>query len=152
MPPNLREPLTHSNWVWLLGAALLTLAILWVVGVYVSYRKSRVTTKFEVRSLSQVQRERYRRLIGDIEQDYRTGSISAREAHLALAALIRASATERTQMSVESATASEVRTLLPSWPLLADALDWCADGSFPLEVADERVERGIWLAREVAVG
>ncbi|WRS30976.1 hypothetical protein U6G28_04640 [Actinomycetaceae bacterium MB13-C1-2] len=152
MPPSLREPLTHSNWVWLLGVALLTVAILWVLGVYISYRKSRVMTKFEVRSLSQVQRERYRRLIGEVEQDYQTGAISAREAHLALAALIRASATERTRMSVESATASEARTLLPSWPLLADALDWCADGSFPLEIADERVERGIWLAREVAVG
>lgn len=150
MPPSLREPLTHSNWVWLLGAALLVAALLWLIGVYLSYRKSRVASKFEVRTLSQVQRERYGRLIGEIEQQYADGALSAREAHLALAALIRASATERTGMSVESSTASEVSQMLPSWPLLAEALVWCADGSFPLEVADERVERGVWLARQVA--
>ncbi len=152
MEPSLREPLTHSNWVWLLGAVLVTAALLWVIGLYISYRKSRVARKFEVRSLSQVQRERYRRLIAEIEQQYGNGEIGAREAHLALAALIRASATERTRMNIESATATEVRQLIPTWPLLADALDWCADGSFPQNIADERVDRGIWLAREVATG
>lgn len=150
MAPNLRETLSHSNWVWILGVALLTAALLWIVGVYISYRKSTVTTEFQVRTLSQVQRERYRRLIFEIDQQYRAGQISAREAHLALAAVIRASATERTRMNVESATASEVRQMIPSWPLLADALDWCADGSFPQDVADERVERGLWFATEVS--
>lgn len=149
MEPGLREPLSHSNWVLILGIVLVVAAILWVAGVTLSYRKSRTFSDFRVRALGQVQRERYMRQIGEVQEQYGTGELSAREAHLALAALIRASATERTRMNLESATALEAQQAIPSWPLLSDALQWCADGSFPTEVADQRVERGLHLATAV---
>lgn len=149
MEPPLREPLLYSNWVLILGIALLVIAATWVVGLLVAYRRSRVRPKFEVRSLSQAHRARYSRLINEVGADYDSQALTAPEAHLALAAIIRAAATERTRTNFESVTASEAQILAPGWPVLADALAWCEDGSFPAGGASQRVEQGLSYAQTV---
>lgn len=148
MPP-LRDPLNHSNWVLILGAVLLVLGTLWVAGVWVSYRKSLVRPEFRLHSLDRVQKERYLSQVSSIEGAYAAAEISGREAHLALAAVIRACGSERTGENFESVTATEAGMLLPQWPAFAGALQWCADSSFPTDVEDADITRGVTLAREV---
>ncbi len=148
MPP-LRDPLDHSNWVWILGLVLVLTGVLWVVGVWVSYRKSLVRPKFQLSSLDQVQKARYMAQVESVEQAYGKGSITGREAHLALAAIIRACASERTGRNLESATVAEAGDLLPEWPILPEALDWCAASSFPTDVENAEITRGALLARTV---
>ncbi len=150
MPP-LRDPILHSNWVWILGAFLLLIAVIWVAGMIVAYRRSQVRVPYQVRSLSQVHRVRYQRLIDEVSEGYRSGRLGVRETHLALAAIIRAASTERTGVNLEAATVSEARAKFPSWVLLADALTWCEDGAFPTEVEEQRVERGLELAQQVVL-
>lgn len=150
MDPALRNLLPHSHWVWILGLLLLLIATLWGVGLAAAYWRSRVQPDFKVRALSQVQRARYKRLITEVRSEYEGGLIDARGAHLALAAIIRAAATERTRINLESSTAHEAIEKVPGWPVLPEALAWCADGSFPTSVADQRVEQGLKYADEVA--
>ena len=149
MEPPLRDPLLYSNWVLILGIALLVVAATWVIGLLVAYRRSKVRPEFEVRSLSQAHRARYSRLIDEVSTNYGSGVLTGPEAHLALAAIIRAAATERTRINLESATASEARVLAPGWPILADALAWCEDGSFPAGAAAQRVDQGLGYAQAV---
>ena len=153
MEPSLRDTLSFSYWVLTLGVALIVVAVVWVVGVWLSYRRSRSATAFRVRPLGQVQYERYMRQIGEVQQSYQAGELDPRQAHLALAALIRASATERTRLNMESATPAEARAAIPSWPVLGDALVWCADSSFPADLpaerSDERVRQGVDFAMAV---
>ena len=149
MEPPLREPLLYSNWVLILGIGLLVIVIVWVVGLLIAHRRSQVRPKVEVRTLSQAHRARYSRLIDEVATDYGDGTLTAREAHLSLATLIRAAATERLRINVESTTASEARRLIPGWPLLAQALEWCEDGSFPVGAASQKVDQGLDYARAV---
>lgn len=149
--PPLREPLLYSNWVLILGIFLIVVAVVWVLGFAIAYRHSRVHSDFEVRTLSQAHRARYEGLIGEVALGYQTGELNAREAHLALGAIIRAAATERTRVNLESSTASEAQVLIPTWPLLVDALRWCEDGSFPTNAEQQRVEAGLNLAAQVVL-
>ena len=148
MPP-LHEPLNHSNWVWILGVVLLLLGALSLAGLWVSYRKSLVRPEFELSSLDQVQKRRYSSQVESVELAYGNGLVTGREAHLALATIIRACASERTGRNLESATASEAGSLVPQWTLLVQALDWCAASSFPTDVEHADITTGLWLAREV---
>lgn len=147
--PDLRPPLQYSNWVWLLGAVLILLAVGWVVTLVILYRVRLARPSGVPATLSGLQRRRYNRHIDEVEERFRDGTLCAREAHFALAALIRAAATERTGLNVESQTASETATNFPQWPRLATALAWCEDETFPADEATRQVARGVALAREV---
>lgn len=149
MTADLRPPLAYSNWVWLLGAVLVLIAIGWVVTLVILYRVRLVRPKDSVRTLGELQRRRYRRHIGEVEDGYRAGMLPAREAHFALATLIRAAATEKTGVNVESQTAEEAAANFPQWPQLAVALTWCEDETFPADRATQQVEHGVALARGV---
>ncbi len=150
--PVLRNPWTFANWVWLLGAVMIAFALLWVVSLLVAYRVALVEKRDPVRTLGQLQRARYNRQIAEVATDFGAGRMDSRGAHFALASLIRAAATEKTGVNVESQTAAEAAYYVPSWPLLARALDWCEDETFPVEGATQQVEAGLELAREVVNG
>ena len=152
MQPDLRGPLVYSNWVWLLGAILVVVAITWMLTLVIVYRSSKVEKTVSVKTLGQLQRGRYTRHIAEIQEGFATGSITARDAHFALASLIRAAATERTGLNIESQTSMEVAQNLPMWPLLAEALRWCEDETFPPRGATEKVQRGVEIAGEVVNG
>ncbi len=149
MPPNLRPPLDYSNWVWILGTLLIVVAVAWVVTLLVLYRVSAVEAKTEIKTLGELQRSRYNRHIDEIEADFQQGTLTPQEAHLALAALIRAAATEKTGYNVESQTPQEVAQQLHSWPVLSTALQWCEDETFPVGGGTKKIERGVDLAKEV---
>lgn len=152
MEPVLRDPWAFSNWVWLLGAGMLALALIWVVSLLVAYRVALVERRDPVRTLGQLQRARYNRQISEVAEDFERGKLTPRDAHFALASLIRAAATEKTGVNVEAQTSSEAARYVPSWPLLARALEWCEDETFPAQGGTQRVERGLALAREVVDG
>ena len=152
MAPELRAPLTYSNWVWLLGALLIVVAVAWVVTVLVLYRMRLVAAKPRLKTLGQLQRDRYNRHIAQISSEFQAGELSARDAHFALAALIRAAATEKTGSNIESQTPTEVAANLEAWPALSAALKWCEDETFPAGATTEKVERGVALAEEVVNG
>lgn len=152
MEPGLRSPWTLANWVWILGAVMIVVALLWVVSLVVAYRVALVERRDPVRTLGQLQRARYNRQIAEVAADFELGKMDARGAHFALASLIRAAATEKTGVNVESQTAVEAAYYVPSWPLLARALEWCEDETFPVEGATKQVEAGLELAREVVNG
>ena len=146
--PELRDPLTYSNWVWLLGGALIVLALAWVVALIILYRVRLVARQPRVKTLGQLQRARYNRHIQEVESGFAAAEISARDAHFALAALIRAAATEKTGVNIESQTTTEVARNFAGWPELLAALQWCEDETFPGSTS-ERVERGVAFAKEV---
>ncbi len=152
MAPDLREPLAFSNWVWLLGAVMIVLALLWVIGLAVAYRIKPVKASRSIRTLGQLQRRRYLRQVEEIEVSFQRGDLTGREAHFALAALIRSAGTEKSGINVESMTAAEVRRYLPGWSVLSEALAWCEDETFPPEAAAQQISRGVEFAREVVVG
>lgn len=149
MPPDLRPPLAYSNWVWLLGTAMIVVAVAWVVTMVILYRVRLTKPKAAIRTLGQLQRRRYNRHIDEVRDQFLSGNLTAREAHFALAALIRAAATEKTGSNIEAQTAREVAESLPQWPVLAISLRWCEDETFPAASATQRVEHGVALAREV---
>ena len=115
MQPELREPLVYSNWVWVLGAIIIVVAVAW-------------------------------------QEGFAAGQITARDAHFALASLIRAAATEKTGLNIESQTSLEVAQNLPMWPLLTEALRWCENETFPPQGATAMVQRGAELASKVVNG
>ncbi len=149
MDPQLRDPLPFSNWVWLAGAALLAFALIWVASWAYAYRKSRVEPKLQVSALSALAKARYHKQIDQVLQEWRSGTFDQRDAHFALAALIRAAATEKTGVNFESATPREASELFPAWSHLTTALLWCEDETFPVVGAGRRVDEGAALAREV---
>lgn len=142
----LRDPLAYSNWVWVLGAALLLISIIWVVSLTVAYRRSKVRRAAKVESLTALKKARYRKLTAQVNTDFTAGNIDSREAHFALAAIIRAAATEKTGVNIEVRTAAEAADLFPSWPGLFQALQWCEDETFPPHGSESQIDRGIELA------
>ena len=149
MQPELREPLVYSNWVWVLGAIIIVVAVAWSVTLIIVYRGSKVEKQGSVKTLGQLQRGRYNRHIAEVQEGFAAGHITARDAHFALASLIRAAATEKTGLNIESQTSLEVAQNLPMLPLLTEALQWCENETFPPEGATAMVQRGAELASEV---
>ena len=149
MQPELREPLVYSNWVWVLGAIIIVVAVVWSVTLLLVYRGSKVEKQSSVKTLAQLQRGRYNRHIAEVREGFAGGQMTARDAHFALASLIRAAATEKTGLNIESQTSLEVAQNLPMWPLLTEALQWCENETFPPEGATAMVQRGAELASEV---
>ncbi len=147
--PVLRDPLNNSNWVWVLGATLIVVAAAVLISLWIAYARSTVAAPFKVRSLTAVQRARYHAKVDEVSQLYLGGEIDDRDAHLALAALIRACATERTGVDFESLTAKETAVEAEQWPLLSDALQWCVLGSFPSQTEATRLPQGFQFARQV---
>lgn len=149
MGPSLRDPLNYPNWVLMVGIGLIVVALVVAIGVGVAYLRSRVSAPNERMSLSQARRARYERLIEEVGTDYRHGALDSRGAHLALAAIIRAAASERLGQNVESLSVDEATKWYAHWPALAQSLQWCEIPSFhPGSEADE-IDRGEVLAREV---
>ena len=149
MQPELREPLVYSNWVWVLGAIIIVVAVAWSVTLIIVYRGSKVEKQGSVKTLGQLQRGRYNRHIAEVQEGFAAGHITARDAHFALASLIRAAATEKTGLNIESQTSLEVAQNLPMLPLLTEALRWCENETFPPQGATAMVQRGAELASEV---
>lgn len=152
MQPELREPLVYSNWVWVLGAIIIVVAVAWSVTLIIVYRGSKVEKQGSVKTLGQLQRGRYNRHIAEVQEGFAAGHITARDAHFALASLIRAAATEKTGLNIESQTSLEVAQNLPMWPLLTEALQWCENETFPPQGATAMVQRGAELASKVVNG
>ncbi len=152
MQPELREPLVYSNWVWVLGAIIIVVAVAWSVTLIIVYRGSKVEKQGSVKTLGQLQRGRYNRHIAEVQEGFAAGHITARDAHFALASLIRAAATEKTGLNIESQTSLEVAQNLPMLPLLTEALRWCENETFPPQGATAMVQRGAELASKVVNG
>ena len=152
MQPELREPLVYSNWVWVLGAIIIVVAVAWSVTLIIVYRGSKVEKQGSVKTLGQLQRGRYNRHIAEVQEGFAAGHITARDAHFALASLIRAAATEKTGLNIESQTSLEVAQNLPMLPLLTEALQWCENETFPPQGATAMVQRGAELASKVVNG
>lgn len=147
--PSLRDPILYPNWVWLTGAVLILVAVLWFVGALIGYLKSAAPAKSDLKSLSAARRARYERLIAGVESDFEQGELTPREAHLAMAALIRAAATERSGYNVESLTVDEVALYRADWPELGNALGWCEEPSFQAVEASRHIADGARWARVV---
>lgn len=151
MPDGLRDPIAYPNWVWLLGAALIIAAALWVGALLLAYRFSAAPPHEPVRRLSDARRERYRHLLDEIRGEYQAGELSTRDAHLALSALIRSAASERLATNVESVSVQDAHTRFGQWPLLAEALTWCEEPSFGLRPQQRaaRMDIGFDYAEQV---
>lgn len=152
MEPVLRDALPYSNWVWVLGGALIVAAVSWVVSLAFAYKHSRASHAHTIRDLRDLQRQRYHAKIGEVQNEWAQGEMDVRDAHFALASLIRAAATEKTRVNVESLTAREAAAQFPEWQALSESLMWCEDQTFPardLPQAHQRVERGLALAKAV---
>lgn len=149
MDPSLRDYLLYPNWVLIAGIALVVIALVVTISVYVGYRRSNVTVSAERLSLSQVRQARYQRLIEEVTVDYAEGRLDGRGAHLALAAIIRAAASERLGRNVESVSVREARVNYPEWPQLIRSLQWCEAPSFGLDSEASEIARGAELAQEV---
>ncbi|MBP7880992.1 MAG: hypothetical protein KAZ70_01010, partial [Actinomyces sp.] len=142
----------YSNWVWVLGAIIIVVAVAWSVTLIIVYRGSKVEKQGSVKTLGQLQRGRYNRHIAEVQEGFAAGHITARDAHFALASLIRAAATEKTGLNIESQTSLEVAQNLPMLPLLTEALRWCENETFPPQGATAMVQRGAELASKVVNG
>lgn len=152
MDPALRDALPYSNWVWLLGAVLIVAAVGWVVSLAFAYKHSTANRTQTIIELRELQRRRYHSKIVEVEEEWAQGQMDVRDAHFALASLIRAAATEKTRVNVESLTALEAAEQFPEWQALSESLLWCEDQTFPareLPQAEERVQRGIVAAKAV---
>lgn len=143
MVENLRDPILFPNWVWVVAGVLLLLSVAVSVALLLAHRY--LEEPLQLRALSQVRRERYERQLAQIESD--AASRTVRDTHLALGALIRAAASERLRMNVESLSVGEVAALPVDWPALTEALRWCEAPSFGVGQAD--VATGIARARKV---
>lgn len=152
MQPELRDPLVYSNWVWITGAILIVCALSWVLSLLIAYRVRPIEVPDRVTTLGQLQKERYTRQIHEIEGRFASGELTAKETHFALAALIRAAASEKTGVNVEALTTDEAAARFPTWPALARALAWCEDETFPPQEASQLVYHGVNLAYEVVNG
>ncbi|MFT0761660.1 hypothetical protein VRY54_01145 [Actinomyces sp. F1_1611] len=140
----MREPILYPNWVWVLSVTLVVVSLAVTLALLVAYRRSQVRPELVLRSLDQRVRERYLRQIAEVE----AGHLGAREAHLALSALIRAAASERLRANVEAMTVAEVQAV--GWPALTEALRWCEPPSFgAVEPPAQLIETGLTLARRV---
>lgn len=152
MEPILRDVLPYSNWVWILGGTAIVAAIAWVVSLAFAYRYSRSEPREMVWELRALQRRRYHSKIGEVQGEWTAGDMDVRDAHFALASLIRAAATEKTRVNVEALTAAEAAEQFPQWSVLSEALLWCEDQTFPADEKPEaqaRVGRGIAFAKAV---
>jgi len=147
--PSLREPVLYPNWVWLLGVALVLVALIWLVGMIVGYRKSAVKVEADLRSLSAARRERYERHISQVEAEFANGTLTPRESHLAMAAIIRAAATERSGYNVETLTVDEAPIFQSNWPELGYAIGWCEEPSFSADEATKHISSGAQWARVI---
>ncbi len=128
----LRDPILYPNWVWLASTGLILVALITGASLLIAYRRSRVRETITLHSLSQVRRERYLRQLNEVYQGVLAGQLGSREAHLAMSALIRAAASERLKMNVESLSVWESEQLRERWPELVAALQWCQEPSFGL--------------------
>lgn len=127
---GIRDPLTYPNWVWILGVVLVLGGIAVIaLGIYVSKPRRRPRGP-RVRSLSAARRTRYQNLLAEIQGNYASGAIDSQEAHLAIAALVRAVGTERTRQNVESLTVREAQARFPQWTAFLTALQWCETAVF----------------------
>lgn len=156
MAESLRDPVLYPHWVWLLGAGLMLVAVAWGVGLLIAYRRSQVSPKATLQSLNEVRRSRYQRLITEVETDFLRGDIDVRAAHLSVAAIIRAAASERMNQNVESTSVGQARASYNRWPAFAEALAWAEQPSFGLEREDagasdqsEAIRVGLQYARQV---
>lgn len=145
------SPILFPNGVWLGGIFLIVVALVWGIGLLVAYSKSQVNSGTVLRPLSESRRERYRNLLREVSEGFNSGELSPRQAHLALRSVIRAAATERLGTNVESLTVAELRQAYPSWPQLAEALQWCEEPAFSKSHAEYeiRLQRGIEAATGV---
>lgn len=149
-----RDPLPYPNWVWLLAALLIIISLAWVLGLLYAYRTLRLIDQGHVWELRTLQRRRYSLKIAEVEQEYEQGALSVKEAHFALASLIRAAATEKTKVNVEAMTPGEASRHFPDWDELPRALHWCEIRTFPAgdvseDSANDLVRTGVDLARRV---
>lgn len=130
MSGELREVLNYPNWMWIIGVLLLALALVWV-GVWLIrwLRSNRLQEQNQIAliPLDEKRRQRYLGFIDEVEGRLNTGDLDDRGVHLAVAGILRALGTERTGRDLETATVSEIRKLIPTWPDLADALSACED-------------------------
>lgn len=149
MEPSLREPVMYPNWVWVLGGALILFSLIWLLGLIIGYRSSRIRPSTDRTTLSAARRARYERLISEVEEGFENGELSVREAHLAVAAIIRAAATERTGNNIESLTVEEVGLYQQDWPELGQALAWCEEPSFAAIEEARHIADGAAWARVV---
>lgn len=154
MAENLRDPILYPHWVWLLSAFLILVAIAVAAGLLLAYRYSVTRERVDLHPLSEVRRARYFRQIDEVQGDVEAGRLSARQAHLALSAIIRASASEILRYDVESLTVQDAQVTFPQWPELVGALAWCETPSFGTSEAEgeariQQVAGGISYARQV---
>lgn len=130
MSGELREVLDYPNWMWIIGVLLLALVLVWV-GVWLIrwLRSNRLQEQNQIAliPLDEKRRQRYLGFIDEVEGRLNTGDLDERGVHLAVAGILRALGTERTGRDLETATVSEIRKLIPTWPDLADALSACED-------------------------
>ena len=153
MDPILRDPLPYSNWVWLLGVFLIVASVTWGGSLLFAYRTHKVFKPEKVLELRALQRRRYQAKISQVRQEWEGGELDVRDAHFALASLIRAAATEKTRVNVEVLTAQEAAQAFPEWTTLSEALLWCEDQTFPAaseeSASEAKVARGLALAEAV---
>ena len=130
MSGELREVLNYPNWMWIIGVLLLALVLVWV-GVWLirwlRSNRSQEQNQIALIPLDEKRRQRYLGFIDEVEGRLNTGDLDERGVHLAVAGILRALGTERTGRDLETATVSEIRKLIPTWPDLADALSACED-------------------------
>ncbi|WP_022867362.1 hypothetical protein [Schaalia vaccimaxillae] len=147
---QLRDPVIYPHWMWVAGLILILAVIIWVTAMIRRWWRSDETRIEELQTISQVRRDSYHCYVNDIEARHRSGELDSRDAHLAVAGLMRALGTERTGRDLEVATVAEVRQLLPMWPALADLLQACESPSFDGNADDsqEVVTRILHLAHQ----
>ena len=121
---TVRDQLLYPNWVWILGVLLLILAGAVVVLALKLAKPHRGVGKVQVHSLGQAQKKRYAIQLDEIVQRRQSGGLTDPEAYLALAALVRSAASERTYRDLESITAAEAALYLGHWPIFSQALTY----------------------------
>ncbi len=159
MNPSIRPPVYYPNWVWILGATLLLIAVTWVVILVIAYRTSRIEPDTHIGSLNQLRRARYRRQLNQLAEQFEAGEFTGRDVHLALTAIIKSAGSERLRVNIEYLTVQQAQQKYPHWHELGAALRWCETPSFGSHEAyetyadnvytREAVTHGMQLAREV---
>lgn len=131
----------YAWWVLWMGVIFTLIALVWFGWLLIRYRMARAAAgAFDGPTLADISLEmhqRYSQQIGEIKQRFEAGELSAREVHLALSALMRALATERSGIDLEVATVAEIKTKFWQWPNLGIFLSRCEPPSFgSIEDAD----------------
>lgn len=120
----LRDPLTYPNWMWMMAVILIVLAVVTIVVALGAANPKRRSRGVKVHPLTVTRRRRYHGFLAEIEQRHATGELSEAETQLALAALVRSAASERTRSDLEALTAAEAALRFPYWSPLQAALQW----------------------------